>query len=64
MQFLFTDCDQDTSTKKLIKDLQLRTCESMNKTKDNRRIVGTFPSSDFRRIGDKIIQNPPSTQML
>lgn len=36
----------------------------MNRTKDNRQIVGTMPSSSFRRLGDKIIQNPPSSQIL
>jgi hypothetical protein len=36
----------------------------MNKTKDNRRISGTFPSSEFKRLGGKIIQNPPSTHVL
>lgn len=36
----------------------------MNKTKDNRRIAGTFPSSEFKRLGNKIVQSPPFNQML
>jgi hypothetical protein len=36
----------------------------MNKTKDNRRVAGTFPSSDFKRLGDKIVQSPPLNQVL
>lgn len=36
----------------------------MSKTKDNRRIVGTAPTGRFRKVGSKLIQNPPASQML
>ena len=34
----------------------------MRKTKDNRNIVGSLPSSEFKTIGNLVIQNPPSSQ--
>lgn len=45
-------------------ELKLTTCLQMSKTKDNRRVVGTAPAGQFRRIGSKLIQNPPASQML
>lgn len=33
----------------------------MARTKDNRQVTGTVPSSKFRKLGDKLIQNPPTT---
>lgn len=45
-------------------ELKLSMCRHMSKTKDNRQIAGTSPSSEFKRIGDKIVQSPPSTQIL
>jgi hypothetical protein len=31
----------------------------MKKTKDNRMIVGYYPSTDFINYGGKLMQNPP-----
>jgi len=45
-------------------ELELHVCEKMRKTKDNRQIVGTVPSSEFRQIGRHLIQSPPKTQIL
>lgn len=36
----------------------------MSKTKDNRHITGTSPSSNFKSLGRKIIQSPPASRIF
>lgn len=36
----------------------------MKKTKDNRKILGAYPSTDFKTIGNLVIQSPPKNIQL
>lgn len=45
-------------------ELSLYSCEAMSKTKDNRHITGTSPSSNFKSLGRKIIQSPPASRIF
>ena len=36
----------------------------MKKTKDNRNIQGAYPSTDFKTIGNLVIQSPPQTRQF
>ena len=64
LEILYTDCDKDKGTLVLMADLTIYVCEMMSKSKDNRHITGTSPSSDFKTIAKKIIQSPPSSRAL
>ena len=45
-------------------DEKLESCNIMERTKDNRDIVGTFPSADLKTFGNLAIQSPPETRSM
>ena len=45
-------------------DGKLESCNIMERTRDNRDIIGTVPSADLKSFGHLAIQSPPETRSM